>query len=486
MSSLHHVRSRRSRETSPLDSNVSRKATPLPKSQLAAIYAIKILVPIATTQIFPYLNVMVERIKHSDGPFNAYYSGMIASSFPIARLITIYPWARLSDSIGRKPVILVGTSGIAITSVMFGLSQTFTGVLLTRFLTGIFCGTIGAIHSVVGELSDSTNQSTAFPLYDICSALGFVIGPFIGGTFANPATEFPKWFDNTFFVDYPYFLPCLVTAVLAIIVSTLAFFVLDETLPIKRKSKQVSPSDSVESLLPSPAQDPKPKPLTIPQLLAIPSVRNICLSSISLDFIATCFNFGFVLVAYSSPTIGGLGLNPTQIGQTISIMGAISILLKLCMPYLLRRYDNVKLYSTLLCIWPFVFVSLGLLEALGRHDSIQGVDPGDARGMTGWMKISVGLILLGSRVGCLAFSIVMILIKESSPNPASLGATNGLAEFGQAISSALGPAIVSSLFALSMTHHVFGGHMWIVVITGVAIAVNWFPGRLRPVDRGEP
>ena len=41
---------------------------------------------------------------------------------------------------------------------------------------GFFYGITGAIHSVVGELSDETNQSTAFPLYDIISALGFVIG----------------------------------------------------------------------------------------------------------------------------------------------------------------------------------------------------------------------------------------------------------------------------------------------------------------------
>ena len=41
---------------------------------------------------------------------------------------------------------------------------------------GFFFGITGAIHSVVGELSDETNQSIAFPLYDVISALGYVIG----------------------------------------------------------------------------------------------------------------------------------------------------------------------------------------------------------------------------------------------------------------------------------------------------------------------
>ncbi len=47
---------------------------------------------------------------------------------------------------------------------------------LTLCTAGFFHGITGAIHSVVGELCDETNESIAFPLYDIISALGFAIG----------------------------------------------------------------------------------------------------------------------------------------------------------------------------------------------------------------------------------------------------------------------------------------------------------------------
>lgn len=47
---------------------------------------------------------------------------------------------------------------------------------MTLCSAGVFGGFIGVIHSVVGELSDTTNQSTAFPFYDIINALGFIIG----------------------------------------------------------------------------------------------------------------------------------------------------------------------------------------------------------------------------------------------------------------------------------------------------------------------
>ena len=48
--------------------------------------------------------------------------------------------------------------------------------MLTFILAGFFYGITGATHSVVGELTDQTNQSIAFPLYDVVSALGYVIG----------------------------------------------------------------------------------------------------------------------------------------------------------------------------------------------------------------------------------------------------------------------------------------------------------------------
>lgn len=50
------------------------------------------------------------------------------------------------------------------------------GWMLTFESAGFFYGITGATHSVVGELTDQTNQSIAFPLYDIVSALGYVIG----------------------------------------------------------------------------------------------------------------------------------------------------------------------------------------------------------------------------------------------------------------------------------------------------------------------
>lgn len=70
-------------EQSPLLGQPPRaKQTPLPKLQLAAIYAIKLLVPIAGTQILPYLNLMIQELLEKSGTESnkdrvGYYSGLV-------------------------------------------------------------------------------------------------------------------------------------------------------------------------------------------------------------------------------------------------------------------------------------------------------------------------------------------------------------------------------------------------------------------------
>ena len=63
-------------EQAPLLGKRTAAPNPLPKLQLAVIYAIKLTLPIALTQAMPYYNVFIGRLASSVGANTGYYSGL--------------------------------------------------------------------------------------------------------------------------------------------------------------------------------------------------------------------------------------------------------------------------------------------------------------------------------------------------------------------------------------------------------------------------
>ncbi|GJE97069.1 MFS general substrate transporter [Phanerochaete sordida] len=460
--------------------------TPLPRAQLAAIYAIKLVVPIASTQALPYVNKMLAGLGVPSERDVGYYSGLLSFAHTAGSFSTIYAWGRLSDWVGRTPVIGFGMLGLALSTLLFGASQSIAMAVAARLLGGVFSGFIGVIHSVVGELSDTSNQATAFPFYDIISALGFVIGPIIGGTFEEPATSFGGWFDNAFFRAYPYVLPCIITCALGVLAALLSVSYLRETHPHKAKLPPPEPTFRVE---PAPGEVPAPlaaaeKPPSLRALAALPVLRALCAAQWMLGFVAAAFNVGFVLLAYTPVADGGLGMSPKKIAGALSLMGAVSIALKAALPLALRRWDALAVFRATLLTWPATFALLPLLAALARRAAAAagpGADFGGGGAGVGGVGsggvkaegapeqaalwLAIGFVLFMSRLGCLAFSIVMILTKDHTPTSFALGTTNSLSELAQMLGVAVGAPFISSIFAFSISHRaLLGGQLWVVVI----------------------
>lgn len=82
----------------PLLGTLRPPQNPLPKAQLAAVYTIKLLLPVAIFQIYPYMNQMIEDLHLSSARSTGYYSGLVGTAFTLAQLLSVYPWARLSGA----------------------------------------------------------------------------------------------------------------------------------------------------------------------------------------------------------------------------------------------------------------------------------------------------------------------------------------------------------------------------------------------------
>jgi MFS family permease len=66
----------------------------------------------------------------------SFYAGLLVSAYAIAEAITAPGWGMISDVYGRKPIALIGLLGVAASSIMFGMAQSYWVALLARFIGG--------------------------------------------------------------------------------------------------------------------------------------------------------------------------------------------------------------------------------------------------------------------------------------------------------------------------------------------------------------
>lgn len=91
--------------------------------------------------IFPYVYYMVISFNvTSDTRQIAIYAGMVTSAFTFAEFLSGVAWGRISDRVGRKPVLLAGLAGTALSMLVFGVSPNLPVALLGRALGGLLNG----------------------------------------------------------------------------------------------------------------------------------------------------------------------------------------------------------------------------------------------------------------------------------------------------------------------------------------------------------
>lgn len=219
------------------DALISRESTPLPKKAMTAVLVATLSEPFCSSIFFPYMYFMVRYfVQHAEkiglsehlqvrdfGIAEAdeqvgIYTGILAASFYIGQFCTNVAWGLISDRFGRKPVLIVGLVGNFLTMFLFGLSNSYAMALTIRFASGLLNGNTCVIKSVIAEITDETNSAMGFALFNLTWSLGSIFGPVLGGYASNPAQHMPQIFsENSFFTEYPYFLPTFISSIISLI-----------------------------------------------------------------------------------------------------------------------------------------------------------------------------------------------------------------------------------------------------------------------------
>lgn len=484
-------------EAPPRPSSRRRKDTPLPILQLLVLAFVRLAEPVSFTQIFPYINQMIEDLGLAEPANVGYYSGLVDSTFSFAQFLTVYFWSSLSDRIGRKPVIMIGVTGATLSSACFGFSESLGLMIFSRALAGALSGNVAVISSMLSEMTDETNQGKVFPLVGATWSIGCVIGPMLGGHLSNPMRKWPQVFEHLpIFQRYPYLLPCVISSAFSVLAIIMCGLFVEETLPSKvaakkaqRARESLSPEAADVSPLRTASQPDRstPAPPSVPKAtvmshLSHPHIQALLASTFLIYFLGVGFEVIFVLFSYTRIDLGGMQRSPVQIGSALAGSGAVGAIVSIVIfPWIQRRFNNRKLYTVLVAFWwiPFGLIPLGHLAAK-RGESM----PERKADALSWAAIIV--ILIPVKIAVNVYPLNMILTKASVDDPSQLGSLFGLQQALSSISRGLAPGFVSSFFAYSIEHpSILGGNLVWVVLAAIAIAAIPISSRVRDLKAFE-
>ncbi|KPM38761.1 hypothetical protein AK830_g7824 [Neonectria ditissima] len=230
----------RSRDLETANRSDAARKPAFPATQMFVLACCRICEPIAFMSIFPYIYYMIEDFNITDDTSKiSVYAGMVTSAFTLAEFSTGVLWGRLSDKIGRKPVLLTGLLGTALSVLAFGFAPNLPVALFARALGGLLNGNIGVLQTTVAELVTlKEQQPRAYTIMPMVWSIGSIIGPMIGGALARPCISYPEIFAReTIWDKYPYLLPNLFSAATVFVGVVIGFLFLEETHAAKKSQR---------------------------------------------------------------------------------------------------------------------------------------------------------------------------------------------------------------------------------------------------------
>ena len=486
--------SRHSRSSSQ---SSKRHETPLPKGQLAILAVIALAEQTALKQhitISTGDGVNVSRRRRSTS-WDVRRTHCI-SICALAQFATNFIWGWLSDKIGRKPIILLGTFLTACCFVAFGFCRTLWQAIIVQAAMGLVNGNSGVVSTCLGEITDRSNQSRAFKYLPVIYGLGGITGPIVGGTMVKKKNPLDPEQPN----PYPYLLPNLFSAAVLIVDLVLSMIFLQESLecaqelpPLgkrmvsmftwiwqfssshrptylkrgKRRPKSngyqpvANPGNAEETDHSGDEEDDNDEnmasfPSLVPnnqqEQLTKGEVFNrdtilLLITFLIFQLANISYNSLYPIFAQASPPTGR-NLDPEEIGISLAFAGIVTILFQVGVFGRIReKIGNKVTYRAGLALFVISFV---LMPWIGYKDGSSGEHKPTTRGQA-WLWIELAVVLIIKTVAAVGgLTSALLLITNSAPSHAVLGTLNGLAQTLSAAGRAVGPFISGSLFTAAI------------------------------------
>ena len=333
---------------------------------------------------------------------------LVAASYTAAQFAFAPVWGRVSDRIGRKPVLLATSFGSCLAYLWLAQTDTLTGLFLARAFGGIMAGNIGVAHAYVADLVGADRRAGAMGRVGAAAGLGFVVGPAIGGLLAGPEP-----------LQADFVLPFVVAAAAAALAFGLAAILLRESA--------------------SGGQLARARSNTGRQVWR--RIRDGEIAPLLLLFFSTPFVFAGIETVFALWSEARFGWGPTRNGYMYTFMGAVAVLVQGVAVGPVTRFAGER-YTVAAGM---TTVTAGCLVMPLASDMA---------------TVMLGLGLIVGGVSVCGPSLSSLISQRARPH--ERGALLGVSQSSGGLGRILGPALSGSIFAGL-------GHDWPFLLGGATM-----------------
>ena len=139
--------------------------------------------------VIPFLPLYAARMH-----VGAFGIGLVLSVYSLMQFLCAPVLGRISDHVGRRPIIMLGLLGSAVGYVIYGFATSFAWLLFSRAVHGACAGTVSTAQAYVADTTDESNRAHGMGMIGAAFGLGFVLGPAIGGLLGHASLRTPVFF----------------------------------------------------------------------------------------------------------------------------------------------------------------------------------------------------------------------------------------------------------------------------------------------------
>ncbi|HEY4184952.1 MAG TPA: MFS transporter [Polyangia bacterium] len=410
------------------------------KASLGTIFLTVFLDLLGFGMVIPFLPGVARHLGASD-----LVASLTGSVYSLMQFLLVPVWGRLSDRIGRRPILLTSIAATAAGMALLGVANSLFLLFAARIFTGIATANIAVAQAYIADVTPPEGRARGMGLIGLAFGLGFIFGPFFGGELARLPLH-----------GHPGALPAFAAAGLSLINLVMATLTLPESLPPERRGTAAAASRHRSSPFDF---------ASVKRALATPDVGR----ALTINFLVV-FWFAGMEQTFRLFTDDAFHMSDAATGGLFGLVGVVAAIVQGgLIGRLTRRFGEVRLLTIGLAVQAAGFALLGASPRL----------PFGSR-----TALALSCVLIAGGSGLVTPSVSSYVSRQAGSDVQGL--TLGTLQSLSALARVLGPAVGGLLYqAIAIPAPYFAGALGMVLAAWLSFGLSSLTGPAKPLAAAE-